>query len=42
MVFAIPADAPDLPPALAAKPAAAGVVAYVCEGTTCAAPESSL
>jgi uncharacterized protein YyaL (SSP411 family) len=42
MVFAIPADAPDLPPALASKPAAAGVVAYVCEGTTCAAPESSL
>jgi uncharacterized protein YyaL (SSP411 family) len=38
MVFAIPRDAAELPPALAAKRAAAGTVAYVCTGMTCSAP----
>ena len=43
MVVAIPRDAGDLPPALAAKaPATEGVVAYVCRGTTCSAPVHSL
>ena len=38
MVLAIPADAADLPPALADKPARGEAVAYVCEGSVCAAP----
>jgi hypothetical protein len=38
LIFAIPADAADLPSALAAKAAAAGTVAYVCTGMTCSAP----
>jgi uncharacterized protein YyaL (SSP411 family) len=39
LVFAIPADAQDLPPALAAKQAdPATPVAYVCAGMTCGAP----
>jgi len=38
MIFAIPRDAADLPPALAAKRATAGTVAYVCKGMTCSAP----
>jgi uncharacterized protein YyaL (SSP411 family) len=38
MIFAIPRDAADLPPALAAKHAAPGTVAYVCAGMTCSAP----
>jgi uncharacterized protein len=38
MIFAIPRDAAELPPALAAKSAAAGTVAYVCTGMTCSAP----
>jgi uncharacterized protein YyaL (SSP411 family) len=39
MIFAIPRDT-DLPPALAAKQATAGTVAYVCTGMTCSAPLS--
>ncbi len=42
MIFAIPSDAPDLPPALAAKSAAGGTVAYLCTGMTCSAPLTSL
>jgi hypothetical protein len=38
MIFAIPRDAAELPPALAAKSATAGTVAYVCTGMTCSAP----
>ncbi|OOG24780.1 thioredoxin domain-containing protein [Thioalkalivibrio denitrificans] len=38
LVFAIPADAPDLPEALAAKAPKGEAVAYVCTGTTCSAP----
>jgi uncharacterized protein YyaL (SSP411 family) len=38
MIFAIPGDAADLPPALAAKRATAGTVAYVCTGMACSAP----
>ena len=38
MIFAIPRDAHDLPPALAAKQATARTVAYVCTGMTCSAP----
>ena len=42
LVLAIPADAPDLPPALADKTAHAAAVAYVCRGGSCAAPVESL
>jgi hypothetical protein len=42
MIFAIPRDAAELPPALAAKHAAAGTVAYVCRGMTCSAPLTDL
>jgi uncharacterized protein YyaL (SSP411 family) len=42
MVFAIPDDAPGLPPALAAKPASGAVTAYVCRGMTCGAPLTDL
>jgi uncharacterized protein len=42
MVFAIPADAAELPPALAQKRAAAGTVAYLCTGMTCSAPLDDL
>jgi len=42
MIFAIPRDAADLPPALAAKQATAGTVAYVCTGMTCSAPLTDL
>jgi uncharacterized protein len=42
MIFAIPSDAPDLPPALAAKSAAGATVAYLCTGMTCSAPLTSL
>jgi len=42
MIFAIPRDAADLPPALAAKSATAGTVAYVCTGMTCSAPLTDL
>jgi uncharacterized protein len=42
MIFAIPGDVADLPPALAAKHAAAGTVAYVCKGMTCSPPLTDL
>ena len=42
MIFAIPDDAPDLPPALAEKRAVAGTTAYVCTGMTCSAPLTDL
>jgi uncharacterized protein YyaL (SSP411 family) len=42
MLFAIPADAADLPPALAEKRAAGGTVAYLCTGMTCSAPFTNL
>ena len=40
MTLAIPADAADLPEALALRTAAAdgGPVAYLCTGTQCSAP----
>jgi uncharacterized protein YyaL (SSP411 family) len=38
MIFAVPADAQDLPPAIEAKRAGAGTVAYLCTGTSCSAP----
>jgi uncharacterized protein YyaL (SSP411 family) len=42
MIFAIPRDAAELPPALALKRATAETVAYVCTGMTCSAPLSDL
>ncbi|HTV94449.1 MAG TPA: thioredoxin domain-containing protein [Steroidobacteraceae bacterium] len=42
MVLALPAEAQDLPPALAAKRAAGDAIAYLCRGTTCSAPIASL
>jgi uncharacterized protein YyaL (SSP411 family) len=42
MIFAIPGDVADLPPALAAKHAAADTVAYVCKGMTCSPPLTDL
>jgi hypothetical protein len=43
MILAIPAEAEDLPPALAEKPApAAGVLAYLCTGMACSAPIDDL
>jgi uncharacterized protein len=42
MVFAVPADAPNLPPALAEKRAAADTVAYLCTGMMCSAPLTNL
>jgi uncharacterized protein len=42
LVLAIPADTPDLPPALANKTARAGPVGYLCRGSTCSAPIDSL
>ena len=41
MVLPIPADEP-LPPAIAEKRAGPGTLAYLCTGTTCAAPMSGL
>jgi uncharacterized protein YyaL (SSP411 family) len=38
IILAIPDDAPDLPPALAAKSTGAGTTAYRCTGMTCSAP----
>ncbi len=38
MSVAIPDDAADLPPALAARRAGPGVTAYLCRGTSCSAP----
>ncbi len=42
MIFAIPAEAPDLPPALAEKRAVSETVAYLCSGMTCSAPLDDL
>ena len=47
LIFAVPGDAVDLPAAIAAKRAAGdpitgGPVAYVCTGTSCSAPLTSL
>jgi uncharacterized protein len=42
MVFAIPADSPDLPVPIAAKRPQGPAVAYLCTGTTCSAPFTSL
>ena len=42
LVLAIPAEAVDLPPALADKTARAHPVAYICRGSTCSAPLDSL
>ncbi len=42
MIFAIPADAPDLPAAFADKVARGPAVAYVCQGSTCSAPIADL
>ena len=42
MIFAIPRDAADLPPALAAKQREPDTVAYVCTGMTCSAPMNDL
>jgi uncharacterized protein len=42
MVFAIPADARDLPEGLAAKKPHDGPVAYVCRGPACSEPVSDL
>jgi uncharacterized protein len=42
MMFAIPADAPNLPAALVDKRAVGDAVAYLCTGTTCSAPLENL
>ncbi|MBV9345232.1 MAG: thioredoxin domain-containing protein [Gammaproteobacteria bacterium] len=42
LVLAIPADASDLPPALAARAPRGEAVAYLCRGPTCSAPLDSL
>jgi uncharacterized protein len=44
LIFAIPEDAADLPPALAEKRAGAGTgtVGYLCAGMTCSAPSGDL
>ncbi len=42
LVLAIPAEASDLPPALADRPARAGPVGYICRGSVCSAPVDSL
>jgi uncharacterized protein len=42
LTLAIPADAADLPAALADKTSRAGTVAYVCRGSSCSAPIDSL
>jgi len=42
LVLAIPADATDLPAALADKTPRAGTVAYICRGSNCSAPLDSL
>ncbi len=41
LVLAIPADAPDLPPALAQKAPRGPATAYVCRGSVCAEPIDS-
>jgi uncharacterized protein YyaL (SSP411 family) len=42
LVFGIPADAVDLPPALAARRAGDDTLAYVCEGSVCGPPLPTL
>jgi len=42
IVLGIPADALDLPPALAAKTAATETIGYVCRGAVCSEPLKSL
>lgn len=42
LVYAIPANATNLPGALAERAARDGTVAYVCEGTQCSAPVTAL
>jgi uncharacterized protein YyaL (SSP411 family) len=42
MIFAIPNDASDLPPALSQKRGTDGSVAYLCNGMTCSAPLGDL
>jgi len=42
MMFAIPDDAPELPPSLAAKRPQPAAVAYLCTGMTCSAPMQDL
>jgi uncharacterized protein YyaL (SSP411 family) len=42
LLLAIPADARDLPPALADRAPRGNAVAYVCRGSTCSAPLESL
>ncbi len=42
MIFAIPDDAAELPPALAEKRAAGAAVAYLCTGMTCSGPFTNL
>ena len=42
LVLAVPADATELPAALADKRPQPGTVAYVCRGTTCSAPLATL
>jgi hypothetical protein len=41
MVLAVPADAPDLPAAIAEKTTRGPAVAYVCRGSVCAEPVGS-
>ena len=42
LLLVIPKDAPELPPALADKPAHGAAVAYICRGSVCSAPVESL
>ncbi len=42
MVFAIPADTPELPASIAAKHLQGPAVGYLCTGTTCSAPFTRL
>ena len=42
LVFAVPSDAKDLPPAIADKTPGKGLIAYVCAGSVCSAPISGL
>jgi uncharacterized protein len=42
MLFAIPADVPDLPAAIADKAPRGEAIAYVCAGSTCSAPIADL
>ena len=42
MVLAVPADEPNLHPALAAKPSSEAGLAYLCSGSSCGSPTTSL